>query len=207
MFSMKKLIFTLLALSLSLLHVQAQRGFIGSALFGLNLSQIDGDNLSGFTKLGWTGGVKIGYPIMEKSDISLELLFNQKGSNAGTGFGNSESAYATLNYIDFPLSIDYKDWYVEDENYYKASVHGGLAPGYLFSVGGNNDGFSNNVDDYKRLELAWFLGANIKFTRHLGFTIRYTRGLTTISESPFTTVPGNHRAISYFYTFRTEYTF
>lgn len=205
--SMKKTIFTAIIISFTILFSHAQRGFIGTAVVGMNLSQIDGDDLSGFTKLGWTGGVKIGYPILEKSDLSLELLFNQKGSNAGTGFGNDDSAYVTLNYLDFPISMDYKDWYVENENYYKAALHAGLAPAYLFSVGGNNDGFSNNVDDYKRVELAYFLGANFKFTKHLGFTLRYTRGLTTISESSFTTIPGNFRAISYFWTFRTEYTF
>lgn len=198
-----------LFLLISILHCSStygQAGFTGTVVGGLNTSQIDGDALAGYSKLGWTAGLKIGYSIMQKSDLSLELLLNQKGSNSGFGFGSSNEKYTNLNYVDFPIVINYKDWYKKDEDYYKTSLHAGLSTGYLISVNSTNSEYEDIVDNYNRLEFSYLIGASIYFTKHVGFTVRYTRAMN--SMLPKDPVSGNRiRAISYFWTLRSEYKF
>jgi len=177
--------------------VDAQR-FKGSAVFGLNLAQIDGDNLAGFNKLGLTGGVKLGYPIQDNIDINLEMLYSQRGSNAGFGFGNQASSFTDLKYLEIPVYANLMDWFIADEGYHKVSAHAGLNFSYLFAVDSSNGVISRDIDTYKRNNIGYLIGVDYKFTRHLGTSVRYNRAFNSINEN---------RAISYWITIRTEYVF
>jgi len=190
------LVILLLVVSFSTESI-AQR-FKGSAVFGLNLAQIDGDNLAGFSKLGLTGGAKLSYPFKDNSDFNLELLFSQRGSNAGFGFGRTSDNYVDLQYLEVPLYINIKDWYMDDEDYHKAKAHAGLNLSYLFAVDSSNGAISNDIDNYQRYNIGYFLGVNYMFTRRVGTTVRYSRALNSITEN---------RAISYWVTVRLEYAF
>ena len=90
--------------------VQAQRihGFVSS---GLTFSQIEGDELKGFRKYGYTGGVGALTAISDNGrwGLSVEALFSQRGT-----YDNSGDPYAmtmTLNYVDIPLLLHYQDPY------------------------------------------------------------------------------------------------
>jgi len=177
--------------------VDAQR-FKGSAVFGLNLAQIDGDNLAGFNKLGLTGGVKLGYPIQDNIDINLEMLYSQRGSNAGFGFGNQASSFTDLKYLEILVYANLMDWFIADEGYHKVSAHAGLNFSYLFAVDSSNGVISRDIDTYKRNNIGYLIGVDYKFTKHLGTSVRYNRAFNSINEN---------RAISYWITIRTEYVF
>lgn len=88
--------------------VQAQRinGFVSS---GITFSQIEGDELKGFRKYGYTGGVGALTAISSNGrwGLSIEALFSQRGT-----YDNSGDPYAmtmTLNYVDIPLLVHYQD--------------------------------------------------------------------------------------------------
>jgi len=179
------------------LNLDAQK-FKGSAVFGFNLAQIDGDDLAGFTKLGLTGGAKLAYPIKKNSDLNLELLYSQRGSNSNFGFGNINQNYTDLKYLEIPVYINIKDWYIEDEDYHKAKAHIGFNYSYLFDVESSNGPVANDIDTYNKSNFNFLIGAGYSFTKNLGLTLRYTRAVNSITEL---------RAISYFVTVRTEYTF
>lgn len=177
--------------------VNAQR-FKGTAVFGLNLAQIDGDALAGFSKLGLTGGVKLAYPIKENMDINLEMLYSQRGSNAGFGFGNQDNSFTDLKYIEIPIYVDLKDWFIEDDDYHKVSAHAGLNMSYLFDIESSNGSYSNNIDNYNRYNIGYLLGVGYMFTKKLGASVRYSRAFNSIVDN---------KSISYWVTIRTEYTF
>ena len=187
------LIFFLVGLS----TVDAQR-FKGSAVFGLNLAQIDGDELAGFSKLGWTGGVKLGYPMRDNVDVNLEMLFSQRGSIDGFGFGSQSVSFTDLKYLEIPIYANIMDWFIADEGYHKVKAHAGLNFSYLFAVDSSNGAVSNDIDTYNRKNFGYLLGVDYMFTRHLGTTVRYSRAFNSILES---------KAISYWITIRTEYSF
>ena len=55
--------------------VQAQRRFQGGVVVGLSASQIDGDLMAGYDKLGLIGGIRTVARLKERSDLSVEFLF------------------------------------------------------------------------------------------------------------------------------------
>lgn len=197
----KSAIFIFLFIAALSTTISAQNGdqrFKGSVVFGLNLAQIDGDNLAGFSKLGLTGGVKLAYPIKEHSDVTLELLYSQRGSTSGFGFGSLSDIYTDLKYLEIPVYVNIMDWWIQDEGYHKVKAHGGLNYSYLFDVESSNGAISNNIENYKRNDLGFLVGVDYMFTKNFGTTVRYTRSFTSITDV---------RAISYFVTVRTEYMF
>lgn len=105
---MKKtlLILTLLLGTATLTQAQRIHGFISS---GITLSQIEGDELKGFSKWGYTGGVGaiVGFDRHQTWNLSLEALFSQRGSYNGTG--DPYSLALRLDYVDIPLMVHYRD--------------------------------------------------------------------------------------------------
>ena len=90
--------------------VQAQRihAYVTS---GVALSQIEGDELKGFRKAGFTSGIGALASISESNrwGISTEVLFTQRGA-----YNRSVNPYRAdiqLNYIDIPLLFHYQDPY------------------------------------------------------------------------------------------------
>lgn len=194
----KKVLF--LTIFIPFMHLNdcnAQR-FEGSLVLGLNLSQIDGDALAGYSKLGLTGGAKIAYPLKKNIDANLEMLFSQRGSNAAFGFGNQDNSFVDLKYLEIPLYVNLHDWFITDEDYHKVRAHAGLNQSYLFSVSSSNGAISSDIDSYKRYNIGYLLGVSYMFTKHIGTTLRYSRAFNSITDN---------RAISYWITVRTEYTF
>jgi len=129
--SLKAFSLLLFVLAMSV-QMQAQQKFKGAIVGGINLSQIDGDELAGFNKIGLTGGFKLNYPVATKTDLSVEMLYSGRGSNSVLGFGGNGSVNVALQYLEAPILVRFKDWYIEDSDYHKASAHAGLSVGYLF---------------------------------------------------------------------------
>lgn len=81
--------------------------------FGFTTSQISGDNLKGFRKFGFTGGVGTVIPLNSYQTFLLDVStsFSQRGAHENsyspgiqyllTGF--------TLNYVDIPVMLYYRD--------------------------------------------------------------------------------------------------
>ena len=124
---------------LSVQTAQSQ-GFDAALILGATAAQIDGDGLVGYHKVGLTGGIRASYPLEAKSDLGLELLFSQRGSRSPLSESGALVNSTTLNYLEIPVFYNYKDWYQEEEGYYKVRAEGGLSYGYLFSVVSNNTG-------------------------------------------------------------------
>ncbi len=101
------LIIALLALPLS---IQAQRihAYVTS---GVTMSQIEGDELKGFKKVGFNGGVGALTAISHNGrwGLSLEAMYAQRGAYNGTG--DPYSIKLTLDYIEIPLLVHYQDPY------------------------------------------------------------------------------------------------
>lgn len=78
---------------------------------GCALSQIEGDELKGFRKAGFTGGIGALASISTSNrwGLSTEVLFSQRGAFNRTA--NPYSVDIQLNYIDIPLIFHYQDPY------------------------------------------------------------------------------------------------
>ena len=105
--------------------------FKGALLGGINISQIDGDGEAGYHKWGLTGGGKMSYEVYSKMDISIEMLYSQRGSRS---VRKIDPWIINLDYLEVPLIYSIKDWYQEKENYYKARLDLGLVQRMLGEV-------------------------------------------------------------------------
>jgi hypothetical protein len=148
---------------------------------GLNFSQVNGDALAGYDKLGFEGGVKSIIYLEGRWDLSVELLYSQRGSASEATFsGNNAAFFLTMNYISIPLIVEFKDWEVreDDETYYRMHFNGGLAYGRLFDrQSTQNFGSTFNTDD-----LSFLLGLDYYFNSNVYLSLRYTRSIIPLQE-------------------------
>ena len=88
-------------------HAQALQ-FDGGAVAGINAAQVQGDDYTGFNKLGLSGGAFIDIRNPENYwGVRLEMHYAEKGSRRG---GDPELGTTTvelrMNYIEIPLLLD-----------------------------------------------------------------------------------------------------
>lgn len=204
--TMQKLFFNAVFILLTISSLSAQRGFDLSLVAGLNASQIAGDQLAGFDKLGINSGLKIGYRIKPKMDLGFEMLFSQKGSIAKRRLvapgGNRMNT--TLNYLDFPVYVTFYDWFQESGDYFKVGVHGGLSYSYLLSRRLNNERI-DNIDDLRNFDLMALLGVHYAFTENWTLLVRYSNSFIRIYQNP--NDPNVRGWVNYHWTVRADYRF
>ena len=91
--------------------VGAQNRFKASGILGLNLSQIDGDLLTGFDQPGLHAGMHVSAILSDRWELGVELLYNQQGSQRNV-YSNSLSIYESirLNMVEAPVLILFNEW-------------------------------------------------------------------------------------------------
>jgi len=194
------LIVSILAFSIS--TASAQR-FSGTAIVGANVSQIDGDDLFGWDKIGINGGMRLGYGIADKTNLAIEFLYSQRGSSPSISSG-SDFQSIDLKYIEIPLLIEYNDWYLEDGDYYKVGIEGGFSYGNLFSVTSSNNLVPNDLDGYKKHDFSYTIGARYSFNKHFAGVFRYSSTMGTIYKNEDGGIEGQ---VSRWMSFRMHFTF
>ncbi len=182
---------------------EAQR-FKAGAVFGINAAQIDGDDAVGYNKLGFETGLRAVTVLGEKSEISIEMLLSQRGSQGSIGGGNSSIlTNVRLNYISIPVVFNLADWLSDDEYYYRINFSAGLSYGRLIGYKLSEDlilldGLINEND------VSWLAGATYYANKNLGFTIRYNRFINLL----YKTNTINAKSLrSYYLNFHTVYMF
>jgi len=177
--------------------VSAQ-GFKATGVFGGNISQIDGDTLYGFHKAGLTGGVRLSYNNDQPYDIVLEMLYSERGA-ATNILSPDKTRGITLSYLEFPVLVSLRDWYIEGDDYYKVRAEAGLAYSVLFRTN------APNYDEaaFKSYDVNWIIGAGLNLTPRVGVSLRYTSSFLKIYDKLNPNLPFK----SYFLTLRGEFTF
>ncbi len=203
---------TLFILLFSFSSVYSQR-FSAGIVGGLNASQIDGDLLAGFDKLGLTGGIKAVVNFESAFDFNVEFLFTQRGSRPD--IFNPEydpDINITLNYAEIPIYMTLGDWWQEEDQYYKVSAHAGLSYGRLISArtfdyyNTPEQSLDNLVPYFNDNDLSWLVGLTYMMSKKWGVTGRYTREIIPLLSPDKHDLPFQ-RLLSYYLTFRLEYYF
>lgn len=90
---------------------------MGAVNGGFNLTQVDGDEIYGFTKPGVQIGPSAIIPFSKKWQVSLETNFNQKGSRQRKQYNTTDSNGVVytgeyklkLDYVEVPLLVHFND--------------------------------------------------------------------------------------------------
>jgi hypothetical protein len=135
------------------------------AVLGVNASQVAGDQLAGFDKVGIHGGLKGTAMLTEKAHLNVEFVYSVRGSRPDIfNAGVDPDIDITLQYLDLPVYLTYSDWYDEEAGYYKAFAQGGFSFGRLIKAS-TFDHFNSGdadldtlVDEFSENDISWLLG-------------------------------------------------
>lgn len=155
--------------------------FGGALVGGLNMSQIDGDNASGYNKVGINAGIRGIILPSKKNHFYAELLYSQRGSLIRFGQGpHSDVGKINISFAEIPLMYSINDWFTD--SYYKVGFSFGLSYGRLI-------GFSTNFSEWEAMEnvlvkndLSGKIGLHYKFSPRFGIQILANRSFFKLMD-------------------------
>jgi hypothetical protein len=192
------LLLAIIAIVMSIIYDTTAQGFKGIAVVGSNFSQLDGDTLFGFDKVGLSVGGRMYFEVSQKKHFaSIEMLYSQRGS-AVKLFDTQSYKNVNLRYLELPVMYNIQDWYIDDGGYYKVAAEGGLSYSYLFGATTQN----YNESTFNKHSISYVAGTSIRLNKRLGLGIRYTSSLGNAYDDKQPQNPVKLK--SYFLTIRTE---
>ena len=146
-------------------------GFIG----GFTTSQVSGDNLAGYNKLGARAGVYINFPIHKKMKSQIEIQYLQKGSKKPYIENSPETYVLDLHYIELPISLNYE---------VKKNLHleSGLGTAFLIHSKEQDEIVDINSDEPNTIAIDFLLGIQYQLKKHLKFNLRYANSITPLRK-------------------------
>lgn len=172
---MKKLFLSALILLIAAFTAQTQN-LKGELFLGINGSQIDGDRLAGYYKPGLMIGMGTYFELQENLTFHFSGIFNQKGAQTKMDKYTNNQFKQRLNYIDFPLYLEYKVWQ-------ELHLSSGFVPGLLISAKEFKDGWeANNIELMNRFSLDWMFSAKYNVADNLGLGIRFSYSTLAVAK-------------------------
>ena len=204
-----------LILSCLIVPVSSAQNTFGAGLVGgVNAAQILGDNLAGYDKLGLRAGVRGIIFIDDQSEISIDILYSQRGARTELIPGNiGLNLQIRTDYIEVPIMYHLKDWLEETEDFYKVRAFGGLSFGRLFSADAFEfPGIEPEVENFNEFDISWVLGAGYQVSPNFLLTGSYTRSFNRLyNNRRFLAANGlpryNEPLTGFFLTFQGIYLF
>jgi hypothetical protein len=194
--------FTLLTALLVFASSAFSQRFLGAVAAGMNLTQVDGDEVYGFHKVGLNVGPSVIFPFGKKKQWSLtmELLYSQMGSyqkseysaidtikdSTYTGYYDGYRLY--LNYIQIPLLLHFTD-----KRIISAGI--GFSYGQLVGVSEYEDyndarGFYRTQTSlsgpYSKADYQVIGDVKVRLWQKLWLNVRYSYSMASIRTRTFT---------------------
>lgn len=183
--------------------------FGGGFVFGVTASQINGDAAAGYHKVGLNLGVRGTINLSERWLISLDLLFNQRGSRTT----EAETIFMRrvhLQYLEIPIMARYADWRDETKGFYRVYAAAGVAYSRLFSYTLNDYAQSafRFSQDFRTNELALVGEFGFRSSEHWAYSLRFSRAVMPLTAATPTAQGGIYdNWWSYFLTVSAHYDF
>ena len=191
--------------------------FNASLIMGMNLSQINGDNSTGFDKIGLYGGVRGSVILSHRAQLNVELLYSQKGSrierrNIITGNIKEGDEFIKVDYMEVPFLLklftkkDDTGFYVELGGAYARLFRQRIEQKTLNPFRGDID-FSKKVDTFNTNEFSLLAGLGFDFAKHYSLGMRYAFGVTDLFPGDPTHAECAKSMSNYFLSFLVAYNF
>ena len=193
-------IFLFIILSAIAFSVQAQR-VMGVLIAGMNATNVQGDDVFGFRKVGLNVGGAAILPFSDHWSMTLETVYSQKGSNHPEGARGMDyterhdyNQYKlVLNYVEVPLMVHY-----EDRGWLR--VGAGFSYGRLVEVKEWEDNIriattTLNNGPYSLNDYSGLVDLQFPIYKQLKFNFRYTFSLVKIRERQYQNVGAGEEKI------------
>lgn len=153
----------------------AQTRFGGGFALGLSLSQISGDNLSGFNRPGATAGVFGNYALNDRNWLQAEINFIQKGSYKAPKSEDPTKYSLNLNYVAFPLLYKFRP--IGNRITFEVGPYVALLLSYTER---SEIGDINLNVPFKKNELGVLAGLNYQFNKGLQLNLRVEQSVVPV---------------------------
>lgn len=175
------ILFLLGLFNLSSVVVSGQT-FKGGIVLGLNGSQLNGDNVAGYNKWGLRGGVSVGVDVSKILNVTVEMLFSQRGSSEKFTMNPVKVKNGIgLNYIELPILLKISDYYIEKGDYHRFFAEIGISNGLLVqSTIDGSDLVSEVEDQFSRYSISGIVGLGSFVTKNIGLGIRYVHSFNDL---------------------------
>jgi len=203
--------YIVIALILSVLSGSLHAQIIkGAFMAGINVSQVDGDEVYGFNKVGLNIGAAAIVPLADRWDFSIETIYSQKGSYQKPQNEDSLSAEyrLKLNYLEVPVLIHFND---------KDKIRFGLGMGWGRLVGveeyehGQRVESTNLEGPYSRNDYTGLADVRFRIYKGIKFNVRYSYSFVKIRtreyHPPNGSDPWTRKQYNNYWTFRLIYVF
>ena len=149
--------FSLIILSLLFSYESYSQEFRSGIIAGLCVSQVDGDNMSGYNRFGPQGGLFANYVFADKNAFQLELLYCMRGSATPSEKEPVVMGEIRSQYIDIAL---YYKYLFND----KINAKIGIVPSHLIDYSYTCNGVKqDNVAEFRKLGLTFSIGGEYFF--------------------------------------------
>lgn len=133
---MRLLAFLITLLICGLLSINSQaQNFGGGLITGVSTSQVAGDMLGGFNKIGFLFGGYTNLSVKENMSLKYEITYIEKGSRNPNMYKSNHPNYEkieiSLSYIEMPLTINLQ----QKEN---LGIELGIMPAFIISTSWNS---------------------------------------------------------------------
>lgn len=208
---MKKTFFLLLFILLTFsLNSVAQR-IMGAAIFGVNASQVDGDEVFGYKKFGLNAGLSAIIPFNNKWSVSLENIYSEKGAHQKPRYQDSlDGSYdLKLTYVEVPFLVHFTDKDI-------VTFGAGMSWGRLIKLSEQRNGYpmpetTLQSEIYNRDDFNLLLDVRFRVFERFRFNTRYAYSVRPIATREVidskTGRPNIREQYSGLFSFRLIYVF
>jgi len=162
------------------------QNFKSGLIGGISMSQVSGDNLSGFNKIGPRIGLFVNRNINWYS-FQLELHYQTKGSRETINYSEQHNFTDNLNYnflSDYNFQLDYigVPLLFSFDFINKIKVEFGNAINILINQKEKIDYYLDNSRKVNRLEYAFLIGVVYKLNNKYSINIRFSNSIFPIRK-------------------------
>ena len=176
--------------------LQAQR-FKGGLIAGGNFSQIDGDDLAGFHKVGISGGGYVAAILADRWQLSIEMLFSQQGSKWSQSDGLSAAFdKIALNFVEVPVLLNFEEWKFHVQ---AGASYGRLINSSVISITGED--VSESIDLNPNI-FSYVIGVTFFSNEKLGYNFRWFKAFNDLQAQE-----GSNRWLGRSFSLRVLYLF
>ena len=154
----------------SSLFAQDKVLFHGGFYGGMSTSQVSGDNLSGFKKVGGYAGAFVNIGFTKSSYLQIEASYIQKGSRSVSKTTGVLAYSLNLQYFEFPVLYQYRF----QGKLHRFGLEAGVGTGFLLKTTGVEkvNGYDViNPRPFNRLDLSAMGGFSIKLMERDKFNL------------------------------------
>jgi len=148
----------------------------------MNAAQVDGDDVAGYTKIGFNGGLGTFIMLPKNFSVGFEMLYSQKGATTTKNIGSPQfdNYKLKLDYIDIPVMISYHDK--------QRAIFGlGVIVNNLVRAKEERDINPNDIPpfEYKRLVVEAMANVSFHFSKKFGMNLRFAYSLMDIGKEKY----------------------